>query len=31
MDNKALAREWQRLAEMDLRSAGYLQNMHPVL
>ena len=29
MDNRTRAQEWQRLAEMDLSSAGYLLNMHP--
>ncbi len=30
MDNILRAREWRRLAEMDLSSAEYLLNMHPV-
>ncbi|MEW6540801.1 MAG: HEPN domain-containing protein [Bacillota bacterium] len=30
MDNRTRAREWQRLAEMDLSSAEYLLNMRPV-
>ena len=30
MDNRIRAQEWQRLADMDLRSAEYLLNMHPV-
>ena len=30
MDNRTRAQEWQRLAEMDLSSAQYLLNMHPV-
>ncbi|NJD02516.1 MAG: HEPN domain-containing protein [Ruminiclostridium sp.] len=30
MDNQIRAQEWQRLAEQDLKSAGYLLNMHPV-
>lgn len=30
MDNRARAQEWQRLAELDLRSAEYLLKMHPV-
>ena len=30
MDNRTRAQEWQRLAEMDLNSAEYLINMHPV-
>ena len=30
MDNRTRAREWQRLAEMDLSSAEYLLNMLPV-
>ena len=29
MDNRTRAREWQRLAEMDLSSAEYLLNMRP--
>jgi HEPN domain-containing protein len=29
MDNRIRAREWQRLAEMDLNSAEYLLNMCP--
>lgn len=29
MDNQIRAREWQRLAEMDLNSAVYLLNMRP--
>jgi HEPN domain-containing protein len=30
MDNRTCAQEWQRLAEMDLRSAEHLLKMHPV-
>lgn len=30
MDNIKQAQEWQRLATMDLRSAEYLINMHPL-
>lgn len=30
MDNLSLAQEWQKLAEMDLRSAEHLLTMHPV-
>lgn len=30
MDNRIRAQEWQRLAEQDLNSAGYLLNMRPV-
>lgn len=30
MDNRMHALEWQRLAEQDLNSAGYLLNMRPV-
>ncbi|MBS4031242.1 MAG: HEPN domain-containing protein [Clostridiales bacterium] len=30
MDNLTQAKEWQRLAAMDLDSAEYLQNMYPV-
>jgi len=30
MDNQTRAQEWQRLAEQDLNSAGYLLNMRPV-
>ena len=30
MDNLYQAQEWQRLAEMDLHSAEFLLNMHPV-
>jgi Uncharacterized conserved protein related to C-terminal domain of eukaryotic chaperone, SACSIN len=30
MDSRTRAQEWQRLAEMDLSSAGYLLNMNPV-
>ena len=30
MDSRTRAQEWQRLAEMDLNSAEYLLNMHPV-
>jgi HEPN domain-containing protein len=30
MDNLAQAQEWQRFAAMDLNSAEYLLNMHPV-
>jgi len=30
MDKHTRAQEWQRLAEMDLSSAEYLLNMHPV-
>lgn len=30
MDNRMRAQEWQRLAEQDLNSAGYLLNMRPV-
>jgi hypothetical protein len=30
MDNRIRAQEWQRLAEQDLDSAGYLLNMRPV-
>ncbi|MBT9151204.1 MAG: hypothetical protein DDT40_01392 [candidate division WS2 bacterium] len=30
MDSRIRAQEWQRLAEQDLNSAGYLLNMRPV-
>jgi len=30
MDNRTRTQEWQRLAKMDLSSAEYLLNMHPV-
>ncbi|MTI96711.1 MAG: HEPN domain-containing protein [Firmicutes bacterium] len=30
MDNVAQAQQWQRFAAMDLKSAEYLLNMHPV-
>ena len=30
MDNQLQAKEWRRLAEMDLLSAEYLLNMHPI-
>jgi len=30
MDNRALAKEWFDIAALDLSSAIYLQNMHPV-
>ena len=30
MDNRIRAQEWQRLAEQDLNSAGYLLSMRPV-
>ncbi|NOZ61666.1 MAG: HEPN domain-containing protein [Calditrichaeota bacterium] len=30
MDNRALAKEWFDIAAVDLSSAKYLQNMHPV-
>ncbi len=30
MDNRIPAQQWQRLAEQDLNSAGYLLNMRPV-
>lgn len=30
MDNLTQAQEWQRFAEMDLNSAEYLLDMHPV-
>lgn len=30
MDNQVRAQEWQRIAKMDLSSAEYLLNMHPV-
>lgn len=29
MSNRELAQEWFKVAEMDLASAGYLQNMQP--
>ena len=30
MDNRTRAQEWQKFAEMDLKSGEYLLNMHPV-
>ena len=30
MDNRTIAEEWFKIARVDLSSAEYLQNMHPV-
>ena len=30
MDSTEVAKEWFNIARMDLASAGYLQNMHPI-
>jgi len=30
MDNLKIANEWFTMADMDLSSAKYLQNMHPI-